>query len=163
MHCYGLEMVEQGDSKKWMKWLILAAVLYFVLPWDLIPDLLGLAGRVDDLLIFAWLGWRYRAEIRNVFATGAAHASAGTTSNSNSGSAREESSGPPSPSSSDIFDPYEILGIPSSSSPDQIRTAYRARMMEYHPDKVAHLGVELQKLAHEKSQSIERAYRRLRK
>jgi DnaJ like chaperone protein len=35
-------------------------------------------------------------------------------------------------------------------------------MMEYHPDKVAHLGEELQKLAHEKSQEIQRAYQQLR-
>jgi hypothetical protein len=159
-------MVEQDDSKDskpWMKWLILAAVLYFVLPWDLIPDLLGFAGRIDDVLVFAWLGWRYRDQIRNFFAAGSANASTSTTFGSDSDSARDESARFPPANSSEVFDPYEILGIPASSSPDQIRTAYRARMMEYHPDKVAHLGVELQKLAHEKAQSIERAYRRLRK
>jgi DnaJ-domain-containing protein 1 len=142
-------MGEQGGSKRWMKWLIVGALVYFVLPWDLIPDFLGLAGRIDDLLLFALLGWRYRDEIRRVFAT--------------PGTGAHESAEIPSASSSDVFDPYEILGVPRSSSPDQIQSAYRARMMEYHPDKVAHLGAELQELALEKSQSIERAYRELRK
>jgi len=36
-------------------------------------------------------------------------------------------------------------------------------VMKYHPDKVAHLGEELQKLAHEKSQEIQRAYQQLRR
>jgi DnaJ-domain-containing protein 1 len=34
-------------------------------------------------------------------------------------------------------------------------------MKEYHPDKVAHLGEELQNLALEKSRDIQRAYRQL--
>jgi DnaJ-domain-containing protein 1 len=36
-------------------------------------------------------------------------------------------------------------------------------MREYHPDKVAHLGEALQKVAHEKSQEIQQAYRALRR
>jgi preprotein translocase subunit Sec63 len=43
----------------------------------------------------------------------------------------------------------------------QVRPGW-TRMKEYHPDKVAHLGDELQVLAHEKSQEIQRAYRQLR-
>ncbi len=35
-------------------------------------------------------------------------------------------------------------------------------MKEYHPDKVAHLGEELQELAHKKSLDIQRAYQQLR-
>jgi DnaJ-domain-containing protein 1 len=34
-------------------------------------------------------------------------------------------------------------------------------MREYHPDKVAHLGEELQKLAHDKALEIQQAYRDL--
>ena len=34
---------------------------------------------------------------------------------------------------------------------------------EYHPDKVAHLGEELQELAHRKALEIQQAYRQLRK
>ncbi len=48
-----------------------------------------------------------------------------------------------------------------SATRDAIRAAYRERMKEYHPDKVAQLGEALQKLAHEKSQEIQRAYQQL--
>ena len=58
-------------------------------------------------------------------------------------------------------DVLEVLGVSASASSETIRSAYRARMKEYHPDKVAHLGEELQKLAHEKSQQFQRAYRQL--
>ena len=46
---------------------------------------------------------------------------------------------------------------------ETIHTAYRARMNEYHPDKVAHLGEELQQLAHRKALEIQRAYEQLRR
>jgi DnaJ like chaperone protein len=51
--------------------------------------------------------------------------------------------------------------VDRSASGKEIQSAYRARMQEYHPDKVAHLGDELQKLAHEKSQDIQRAYQEI--
>jgi DnaJ-domain-containing protein 1 len=35
-------------------------------------------------------------------------------------------------------------------------------MQEYHPDKVSHLGEELQEVAHRKTLEIQRAYERLR-
>lgn len=56
-----------------------------------------------------------------------------------------------------------MLGVERSASADEIRAAYRARMQEYHPDKVAHLGEELQKLAHRKAQEIQHAYEQLRR
>jgi DnaJ like chaperone protein len=59
------------------------------------------------------------------------------------------------------FDAYEVLGVTRSASSDAIKAAYRTRMKEYHPDKVAHLGEELQNLALEKSRDIQRAYRQL--
>jgi DnaJ-domain-containing protein 1 len=36
-------------------------------------------------------------------------------------------------------------------------------MTEYHPDKVTHLGKELQELAHRKVLEIQRAYQQLTK
>ncbi|MCH2186293.1 DnaJ domain-containing protein, partial [Myxococcota bacterium] len=61
------------------------------------------------------------------------------------------------------FDPYTVLGIDRSASEKEIQSAYRARMQEYHPDKVSHLGEELQRLANVKSQEIQRAYQQLKK
>ena len=59
------------------------------------------------------------------------------------------------------FDAHRVLGVGTSASTDEIRAAYRARMQEYHPDKVAHLGEDLQRLAHEKAREIQRAYQEL--
>jgi len=45
--------------------------------------------------------------------------------------------------------------------PGPVRAAYRREMVNYHPDKVAHLGKELQELAKTKAQEINRAYEEL--
>ncbi len=76
---------------------------------------------------------------------------------------RERSSRAQAEASESSFDPYEILGIDSSASGEEIQTAYKARMHDYHPDKVAHLGEELQKVAHRKAVEIQQAYEQLRK
>ena len=60
------------------------------------------------------------------------------------------------------LDAWTVLGIHRSASPKEIQSAYRARMQEYHPDKVSHLGQDLQKLAHAKCQEIQQAYRELK-
>jgi len=53
---------------------------------------------------------------------------------------------------------YEILRIRPGATLDEIRTAYRRRLLEYHPDKVATLGMEIQALAEEKTKQINEAY-----
>ncbi len=150
-------MFERTDPKTLMKWLVLAAVVYFLLPYDLFPDFLGIAGRIDDVLIMAWLAgldWNHAPQY---MATGSAQEPAGRRAD-----ADPRQSSPAGPKHSKALDAYEVLGVMRSASSDAIQAAYRSRMKEYHPDKVAHLGEELQKLAHEKSQQIQRAYRQLR-
>ena len=51
------------------------------------------------------------------------------------------------------------LGLLPEASPEQIRNAYKTLMSQYHPDKVASLGIELQQLAEAKSKEIGAAYR----
>ena len=150
-------MFEQTDPGTLMKWLILGAVAYFLLPFDLIPDFLGIPGRIDDVAMMALLVWVYRNHVRQHAAAGAGRESAGRSADARSGQGS-----PAQPKRARAFDAYEVLGVTRSASRDEIQAAYRARMQEYHPDKVAHLGEELQKLAHEKSQEIQRAYRQLR-
>jgi DnaJ like chaperone protein len=150
-------MFERMDPKTLKLWLILAAVVYFVVPFDLFPDFLGLPGRVDDVLIMAWLAWFYRKHVQQFIATGFRQDPADHSADTGSGQGA-----PPRSQQSKAFDAYEVLGVARSASSDAIQAAYRARMKEYHPDKVAHLGEELQVLAHEKSQQIQRAYRQLR-
>jgi hypothetical protein len=56
------------------------------------------------------------------------------------------------------FNPYEVLGVSSGASKDEIRSAYRGLVAKYHPDKVAHLGDEFEAIAREKALAINRAF-----
>lgn len=51
-----------------------------------------------------------------------------------------------------------VLGVPSDAPDEQVRSAYRALIQKYHPDKVANLGKEFQAMAEEKSREINEAY-----
>jgi len=53
---------------------------------------------------------------------------------------------------------HEILNISASANHDEIRSAYKKLMKQYHPDKVSHLGEELRLLADQKSKEITNAY-----
>ena len=140
------------DPKNLRRWLILVASVYLVLPRDLVPDFFGRGlGLVDDAALVALLVWFYRKHQREHAARRASE-----------GESRERPGGSPPAAPESSPDPYEVLGIPASASADEIQAAYKARMREYHPDKVAHLGEDLQKLAHRKAQEIQRANQKLR-
>jgi len=53
---------------------------------------------------------------------------------------------------------YKTLGLGSNASAEEVKTAYRNKIKQYHPDKVASLGKELQDVARKKSLEINRAY-----
>ena len=58
--------------------------------------------------------------------------------------------------------PYHaLLGTAPSSTNDQVRHAYREKIAQYHPDKVASLGAELRVLAEAKTKEINEAYHRI--
>lgn len=58
---------------------------------------------------------------------------------------------------------YEILQISPDAQIDEIKAAYRKLAKEYHPDRVAYLGEEVQREAKEKFQKINLAYDKLKK
>ena len=58
---------------------------------------------------------------------------------------------------------YKILEIDKSASNDGVKKAYRKMANKYHPDKVAHLGDELQKLAEDKFKAVNDAYHQIKK
>ena len=104
-------------------------------------------------MLIAALIYFYRNRLRE-FAARATRESGGPN--------RRETSSPGQAATSEgSFDPYEVLGIPPSATRESIRAAYKARMKEYHPDKVDHLGEELQELAHRKALEIQKAYQQL--
>lgn len=130
----------------WARWQVVLAVgigvfLYVRSPIDLLPDRMGPLGLLDDLIVLGVaLSWvrRYLGD----------------------GGPGSEPATPPPHGSSDTTpsDPYEILEVTRDASPAEITRAYREQMKRYHPDRVAGLGDELQRLAHERTITIQRAY-----
>lgn len=57
-----------------------------------------------------------------------------------------------------ILDPYTVLGVTKQSTTKQIREAWISLVALYHPDKVRHLGPELQDFATKKTQELNTAY-----
>lgn len=53
---------------------------------------------------------------------------------------------------------YAVLGLESGADFVAIKKAYRKLSMQYHPDKVAHLGEEFKGVAEEKMKEINAAY-----
>lgn len=53
---------------------------------------------------------------------------------------------------------YKVLEIAENASREEIATAYKLKIRQYHPDKVAALGPELRDLAELKSKQINAAY-----
>jgi DnaJ like chaperone protein len=58
---------------------------------------------------------------------------------------------------------YEALEINSSATDDEVKKAYRKMAVKYHPDKVAYLGEDIKKKAHENFQMLNEAYEKIRK
>lgn len=63
----------------------------------------------------------------------------------------------------DMAKACSILGIPMNAKNDEIKSAYKTKIMEYHPDKVAAMGDEIKTLALQKTKEINEAYNLLKK
>lgn len=136
---------------------VLLVVLYQVLPWDILPDFLGPLGRLDDILLLAlllwylWSGKRLSDLIRKGRPWRGSEASGSGTDESVRGHEAQDGAD----------DPYSLLGILPGASMDEVHRAYRREMAKYHPDRVSHLGEELQRVAHRKSLEIQQAYQEI--
>lgn len=137
---------------------ILASILYVVSPIDAMPDFIPGIGWLDDLLVIGCLLWYLSRQQPgrspwDVFRERVGHG------------AWRPAAGPPRPEDlgADFggMDPYALLEVPRTASPDEIKSAYKRAVSRYHPDKVAHLGKEFQALAHQKLLAIQQAYETL--
>lgn len=57
---------------------------------------------------------------------------------------------------------FATLGLASGATSDDIKSAYKRKMKEYHPDKVSHLGEKLKSVADIEAKKINIAYAMLR-
>ncbi len=121
----------------------LLIILYIVSPIDLIPDLFGFPGRLDDFLIVLgaayWLQSRSKKKLRE----------------ENPDRAGADKSPPKTE------DPYKVLGVHSGQPLIEIQRKYREELLQYHPDRVQHLGRELQELAEQKTKDLNQAFQRI--
>lgn len=125
--------------------MLALALLYLGSPIDIIPDG-SLIGMIDDLVVLLAALYFGRA------APEPERRSRGT-----------ERARPPRQPPAAESDPFTVLGVARGASQEEIVKAFRDKMKQYHPDRVADLGEELQKLAHEKAVEIRRAYDALKK
>lgn len=58
---------------------------------------------------------------------------------------------------------YHILGLKHDATIDEIKSAYKQKIKDYHPDRVANLGDELKNLAAKKTVEINQAYDLIKK
>ncbi len=170
-----------GNRDRTMKiWFIIAFIvfglLYFLSPIDILPDYLGVAGRVDDILLILFLIYvflkimrpdsiknRLYREFAKKFFRNA------NSNNSDFRYKRDEQTGAEGRSTNqsapgpniDDQDPYAVLGIQPGASQEEIRKAYHDLCKKYHPDRVNHLGSEFRDLAHKKFINIKKAYETL--
>jgi hypothetical protein len=149
-------------------WPFLLWLVYWIFPYDLVPDFFAGIGWIEDLLILVLVYWLWRKKLqmsssgdpnRRAYqqdATGAggqSRAQSGSREQADSRSGRQKQA----------RDPYKILGVTRPARLEEIKRAYRSQASRYHPDKVSHLGEEFQALAKEKFQEIQWAYEQLMK
>jgi hypothetical protein len=140
------------------RWLpILLGLLYVVSPVDVLPDFLPALGWLDDLLLMGVLVWFLVRQARGQspwdFLRGRAR-----------GPYTRYPGGPgPEDLRADFaqMDPYTLLEVSPSATPEEIKSAYKRAVARYHPDKVSHLGAEFRELAHRKLVAIQQAYESL--
>ncbi len=122
--------------------VILAAIgylIYFLSPIDLIPDVTGLFGKLDDFALLAYLIWLLRRKKKKP------HPPASEREIKNV-------------SWLDSKNPYHILGVSQEATLEEIEQAYRKLKEEYFSE-----GGEHDELAKIKLNKIQWAYEELRK
>jgi len=141
--------------------LLLLCVLYIVIPVDLIPDFLGLPGRIDDLLVALGTLYLYSTS-KKIPGTDGSRGARSSREGQRGHEGRRESEGASSkrtaPGSSD---PYEVLGVDRGEGFEEIRRRYKEKMLQYHPDRVLHLGREFQEMAEGKTREITEAFQKI--
>ena len=70
---------------------------------------------------------------------------------------------PPSNRPVGTASPYSILGVSETASMDEVEQAFRRKISEYHPDKVANAAPELKELAEQRAREINTAFEQIQK
>ena len=141
---------------------IILAIIYSLFPYDILPDFLVGWGWLDDLVIWGLL-WRYfytqKKKARSYYTYYRKSREAFQNNYRQGGGGKKSTAGQEQPGDATAAkDPYTVLGVDKNASQEDIKKAYRQLVNKYHPDKVAHLGDEFQKLADKRFKEIQQAY-----
>lgn len=112
--------------------VVIILIIYILSPWDIHPLIF------DDLiatgyLYYLWQKYRKKKKQGNYY--------------SNTRSQENRKTKPKG--DIDLEEAYRILGVNPNASWKEVQKEYKKRVTKYHPDKVAHLGKELQEKAKE--------------
>lgn len=61
-----------------------------------------------------------------------------------------------------LNDCYKILEVSPNASDEEVKKAYRAAALKYHPDRVSHLGEDMRKKAEETFAKVNEAYDKIK-
>ena len=144
-------------------WLLLVlCILYVLSPIDLLPDVLGLPGRFDDLLValgtLLYLFTGSKKAPRAGRSSRAGRADEGRQGEEGRGESKDSSTGS---AQREPRDPYSILGVKRGTDLEEIRRRYKEKLLQYHPDRVQHLGKEFQDMAEQRTKEITQAYQQI--
>ena len=129
---------------------LIIGVLYLLIPSDLLPDFLVGFGWIDDLVVIFLLYWYYRRFSQPQ--------RPGNDPNQGMDASGEGRSGETASARRDPTDPYSVLGLSPGATLEEIKSAYRRLATQYHPDKVQHLGKDIQEVAEVRFREIQQAY-----
>ena len=136
-------------KKKNIPWLI-GGILYLLYPRDLLTDGDSWFGYLDDFILLLIALYKASEPDYRMPKTGITHFRRDRDFKGLKFKQNLKSS-----------TPHEVLGIPPNATQEQIHAAYKELMAQYHPDKVQHLGEDLQEVAKQKSLAINKAYQEL--
>lgn len=66
-------------------------------------------------------------------------------------------------SNKELYNACKVLGVPASASVEEIKAAYKKKILRYHPDRVATLEAEKKAEAEKISREINHAYQVMKK
>lgn len=121
--------------------LVIFLIIYIISPWDIHPHFF------DDLGAFGILYYLWRNYKK--------HKRAGSyyySKTPSQGSEKRKSN-----AGLDLKEAYGLLGVNPDASWEEVQKAYKEKITKSHPDKVAHLGEELQNKAKELTLKLNQA------
>ncbi|MDY7034727.1 MAG: DnaJ domain-containing protein [Thermodesulfobacteriota bacterium] len=147
-------------------WIYLLSLVYVLSPYDILPDFFMGVGWIDDISILGLLWWyhfiyRTKKKTHDEKYKGFQKNTEGEKKEKFGGS-QYDRAGADSQKKPGNGDPYKVLGVKRDASTEEIKTAYRRLVNQYHPDKVMHLGEEFRILAERKFKEIQEAYQDLK-